>query len=80
MEYCNGGDLRHLLNKPANCNGLLEKDVLNIAHDVTNAVNYLHSLKIVHRDLKPENIVIRQTADNKVHHFYFQFIEYFYFS
>ena len=65
MEYCAGGDLRQTLNKPSNCCGLLEKDLLNILQDVSSAAWYLHSVKIVHRDLKPENIVI-QLVDGKV--------------
>lgn len=33
--------------------------------EVSNAVEYLHSLKITHRDLKPENIVL-QNENNMV--------------
>ena len=65
MEYCSGGDLRQVLNKPVNCCGLPEKDVLSVAKHVASAVQYLHSKKVVHRDLKPENIVI-QIKDGKV--------------
>ena len=65
MEYCSGGDLRQMLNKPSNCCGLPEKDVLDILREVSSAVLYLHSVRLVHRDLKPENIVI-QLVDRKV--------------
>jgi serine/threonine protein kinase len=63
MEYCNGGDLRQVLNKPANCCGIPEKDVLDILRDISSAVVYLHSVKVVHRDIKPENVVIQQTEE-----------------
>ncbi|KZS12829.1 Inhibitor of nuclear factor kappa-B kinase subunit beta [Daphnia magna] len=63
MEYCNGGDLRQVLNKPINCCGIPEKDVLHILRDISSAVTYLHSVKVVHRDIKPENVVIQQTDE-----------------
>lgn len=66
MEYCNGGDLRQVLNKPVNCCGIPENDVLDILRDISSAVVYLHSTKVVHRDIKPENIVIQHTDDIKV--------------
>lgn len=66
QEYCSGGDLRQVLNKPVNCCGLPEKDVLHILCDISSAVVYLHSVKVVHRDLKPENVVLQVSHDNKV--------------
>ena len=59
MEYCSGGDLRQILNKPSNCRGLPEKDILDIMREVSSAVLYLHSVNVIHRDIKPENIVIQ---------------------
>lgn len=65
MEYCSGGDLRQVLNKPVNCCGLPEKDMLHVLGDISGAIVYLHSVKVVHRDIKPENVVI-QLSHNKV--------------
>ncbi|KAI5643220.1 protein kinase domain-containing protein [Phthorimaea operculella] len=62
MEYCSGGDLRQLLNKPDSCAGLKELQVRQILSDVCNAMKFLHSNKITHRDLKPENIVMHVDA------------------
>ncbi|KAF2365010.1 Protein kinase domain [Trinorchestia longiramus] len=61
MEYCSGGDLRRLLNRPENCCGLREVTVRSCLKDLTEAVAYLHSQRIIHRDLKPENIVMQDT-------------------
>ncbi|KAJ0176256.1 hypothetical protein K1T71_008430 [Dendrolimus kikuchii] len=58
MEYCSGGDLRQLLNKPESCGGLRELQVRQILSDVRNAMQFLHQNKITHRDLKPENVVM----------------------
>ncbi|KAK6641990.1 hypothetical protein RUM44_013713 [Polyplax serrata] len=60
MEYCSQGDLRGVLNKPENCNGLREPEVLDILKDVSSGLAYLHSCKIIHRDLKPDNIVLME--------------------
>lgn len=68
MEYCEGGDLRHLLNANKNTSGLPESEVRNILKSIGNAISYLHDLKITHRDIKPENIVIKNyDFDKKVY-------------
>lgn len=65
MEYCSGGDLRQVLNKPESCKGLRELQVRNILSDVRNAMQFLHQNKITHRDLKPENVVMHVTETVK---------------
>ncbi|XP_072941643.1 inhibitor of nuclear factor kappa-B kinase subunit beta [Epargyreus clarus] len=64
MEYCSGGDLRQVLNKPDSCCGLKEVQVRKILSDVGNAMQFLHHNKITHRDLKPENIVLQVPIDD----------------
>ncbi|XP_053164761.1 inhibitor of nuclear factor kappa-B kinase subunit alpha isoform X2 [Hemicordylus capensis] len=59
MEYCSGGDLRKLLNKPENCCGLKESQILSLLSDIGSGIQYLHENRIIHRDLKPENIVLQ---------------------
>uniref|UniRef100_A0A667WZ98 Inhibitor of nuclear factor kappa-B kinase subunit alpha n=1 Tax=Myripristis murdjan TaxID=586833 RepID=A0A667WZ98_9TELE len=59
MEYCSRGDLRKMLNKPENCCGLKESEVLSLLSDIGSGIQYLHENKIIHRDLKPENIVLQ---------------------
>ncbi|XP_053608767.1 inhibitor of nuclear factor kappa-B kinase subunit beta [Plodia interpunctella] len=63
MEYCSGGSLRQLLNKPESCGGLKETQVRQILKDVGSAMQFLHQNKITHRDVKPENIVIQLIDD-----------------
>lgn len=67
MEYCSPGDLRKVLNKPENCCGLKESEILLLLKDIGAGIQYLHENKIIHRDLKPENIVL-QDIDGKFIH------------
>lgn len=54
MEYMDGGTLRDILD----AQGTLDYEMLwNLAHQVGNALAYLHARGIVHRDIKPENIL-----------------------
>ncbi len=66
MEFCSGGDLRRVLNRPENCCGLPELEVRQISRQVAFAVEYLHSLRIIHRDLKPENVVLQPQSDGQI--------------
>ena len=66
MEYCSGGDLRRVLNKPENSCGITEPEVRQILRQVSTAVEYLHSKRIIHRDLKPENVVLQPQSDGTI--------------
>lgn len=67
MEFCEGGDLRRVLNRVSSCGGLKELEVRDILKSLRNAISYLHSLKITHRDIKPENIVLKVEGDRTVY-------------
>ncbi|CAG6017366.1 inhibitor of nuclear factor kappa-B kinase subunit alpha-like isoform 2-T2 [Menidia menidia] len=67
MEYCSRGDLRKVLNKPENCCGLKESEVLSLLRDMGSGIQYLHENKIIHRDLKPENIVLQEVDGKLIH-------------
>ncbi|XP_063730467.1 inhibitor of nuclear factor kappa-B kinase subunit alpha-like isoform X2 [Eleginops maclovinus] len=57
----------HVLNKPENCCGLKESEVLMLISDIGAGIQYLHENKIIHRDLKPENIVLQEIGGKLVH-------------
>lgn len=67
LEYCEGGDLRKVLNKFDNCCGMREMPVLILLTDIASALRYLHENRIIHRDLKPENIVLQQGDQRLIH-------------
>ncbi len=64
MEFINGVDLEEFTNKEK----LLSlRDVLHIAAQVADALDYAHSNNVVHRDIKPANIMmLKDTGDIKV--------------
>lgn len=59
MEYLDGGDLRHYVNK----NGALsESEALSKMIPIARAVEYLHKDGLLHLDIKPDNIVLKEDA------------------
>lgn len=59
MEFVDGRTLKEWLEeKPA------RKARQKVAHELMDAVAYIHAKGIVHRDLKPENIVITNNGSN----------------
>jgi len=59
MDFVPGKDLRSLMNEARQKNEFLpERDVLNWAGQLADALTYLHSQNppIVHRDIKPSNL------------------------
>jgi len=59
-QYMAGGSVDDLLRRSAN-HRLVSGDVVRIASDVCQALEYAHSRGIIHRDLKPANVWL--TAD-----------------
>uniref|UniRef100_A0A8C9EY06 Inhibitor of nuclear factor kappa-B kinase subunit alpha n=1 Tax=Pavo cristatus TaxID=9049 RepID=A0A8C9EY06_PAVCR len=62
-----GSPLLQLLNKPENCCGLKESQILSLLSDIGSGIQYLHENRIIHRDLKPENIVLQDEAGKIIH-------------
>lgn len=59
MEYVDGVTLKEwLIGRPTRLSRL------HIAHQIMDALAYIHSKGIVHRDLKPENILVTSNGDN----------------
>lgn len=65
MEYCEGGDLRRLLNTSDYATGFPETEARSVLRSLGRAIEYLHTHKITHRDIKPENIVVKRGGDGR---------------
>ncbi len=59
MEYTDGVTLKEWLN-----GNPTRQSRLHIAHEIIDALAYIHSKGIVHRDLKPENVIVTSNGDN----------------
>ncbi|CEM27630.1 unnamed protein product [Vitrella brassicaformis CCMP3155] len=66
MEFCEGGDLKELINQVAAQDlYLAEEQIMRWFVQLAQALAYLHSNRVLHRDLKTSNIFMtsdRQTA------------------
>lgn len=63
MEYVKGKTLKDYIK----AKGRLEIDeALNIAIQISEALNHAHKNKIIHRDIKPQNIMINEYREIKV--------------
>ncbi|KAM7479604.1 hypothetical protein LguiA_027817 [Lonicera macranthoides] len=63
MEYMNSGTLETFKGT------LSETSLANIARQVLNGLNYLHSHKIIHRDIKPSNLLVNEDMEVKISDF-----------
>jgi len=63
MEYVEGKSLRAMLKERE---PLPAEKALEIARQVCDALEYLHSQGVVHRDIKPENILITPSGQVKI--------------
>jgi len=61
MELIEG---RHL-DKYVKDHQLTQRQILELAHTICQAVQYAHQVKVIHRDLKPSNIIV--TDDGQPH-------------
>jgi serine/threonine protein kinase len=61
MKYIEGHDLRQIL-KEYNKRGkrMSSKHILQIVHDIADALDYAHLQGVIHRDVKPSNIMVMQ--------------------
>ena len=62
MEFLEGKTLKHAIsNRPVPL-----EQILNIAVEITDALNAAHAKGIVHRDIKPSNIFLTSYAHTKI--------------
>ncbi|ODV81791.1 serine/threonine protein kinase, partial [Suhomyces tanzawaensis NRRL Y-17324] len=54
LEYCSNGDLYDLIHERS----LSISEILKLANQMNNAIQFAHDNSVYHRDLKPENILI----------------------
>ncbi len=57
MPFVEGESLRHRVAREG---PLPIKDVIDLLHEVTDALSYAHRQGIIHRDLKPANILLEE--------------------
>lgn len=63
MEYLDGGTLRDWLRAHEHMPG---PDILSIAGQVADAIDFAHSRGVIHRDIKPGNILFESDAHGRV--------------
>ncbi|KAA6364105.1 MAG: hypothetical protein EZS28_040368, partial [Streblomastix strix] len=70
LEYCPGGDLRHLLNKMINKKQTISvENAWNLIGQISYVVYQLHKNNIIHSDIKPENILFTKDFQVKLSDF-----------
>ena len=67
MEYCNGLDLRKLINA---CRGkgkfIQEEKIYHFIECICKGISEIHKKKLIHRDIKPENLFLNENYDIKI--------------
>ncbi|KAK3406106.1 hypothetical protein EUGRSUZ_K02287 [Eucalyptus grandis] len=63
LEYMDLGNLGSVLR---NYGPLSESDLADIARQVLNGLDQLHSRKIIHRDIKPSNLLVNSKMEVKI--------------
>jgi eukaryotic-like serine/threonine-protein kinase len=63
MEFFRGGTLRDLLDAHDRIPG---RDILSIASQVADAIDFAHSRGVIHRDIKPGNILFESDPHGRI--------------
>lgn len=64
MEYLRGGELLHAICRR---DFYSENDARKVMHQITSALEYMHSRRVIHRDIKPMNLILAsRSVDSQV--------------
>ena len=63
MEYFSGRSLKEWLETHDRMPG---PDILSVASQIADAIDFAHAEGMVHRDIKPSNILIESTSQGRV--------------
>ena len=67
VEWAEKGDLKMIMKRAQEDEvSFPEKQVWRYIHQISSALQHLHSKRIMHRDLKPANIFIDNDGDLKI--------------
>jgi serine/threonine protein kinase len=64
FEFCDNGNLFENLHKKRTLSALTQR--LDIACQISEGMEYLHTLSIIHRDLNSNNVVLTKAMDAKI--------------
>ena len=63
LEFCNGGSLEDLIEKNRrHSTSILEGQLKEIVHQMSDALSYMHAQDLAHLDIKPANIMLCQRS------------------
>ena len=65
MEYVDGQPLSSKIAERVSARkyGLSWEELRPVAHQMLNALEYIHDREVIHRDIKPDNIMLRKNGD-----------------
>ena len=67
MEHCHGGSLNGIVATNRQEQRFLdEEELMNIFHQISDALTFMHGQDLAHMNIKPENVMLCQRAANDI--------------